>query len=188
VCYICHYLAEEAEEELKILQRDIIDLKKIHVPFLRLSYDDAIEILQKDGFEIQWGAIFNWEHEKHLSLHFNKPFFISEFPINIENFFFEFNPEKSELSLTVDLFAPEGYGELSSGGQPTFRIDEILRKMKEEKVDLSLQKWYIDLKRVGSVPYSGFSMGVERLTQWICKLEHIKEAVAFPRVPNNIYP
>ncbi|MHA1652073.1 MAG: amino acid--tRNA ligase-related protein, partial [Candidatus Helarchaeota archaeon] len=188
VSYICHSLVKEAKKELEFLNRDIRDLERIEVPFSHLTYDEAIEILQRDGFNIQWGATFDWVHEKHLSLHFSKPFFISEFPVNIENFFFECNPEKPEYSLTVDLFAPEGYGEISSGGQPTFRIEETLRKIKEEKVDLSIQKWYIDLKSVGSIPYSGFSIGIERLTRWICRLIHIKETVAFPRLISNIYP
>jgi len=188
VSYICHVLVKEAKEELELLNRDVMNLKKIDVPFLRLTYDDAIEILQKDGFDIQWGATFDWEQEKHLSLRFSKPFFISDFPINVENFFFESNPERPELSLTVDLFAPEGYGEISSGGQPTFKIEEILRKMRDEKIERSIQKWYVNLKSVCSVPYSGFSMGIERITQWICKLMHIKEAAAFPRLISKIYP
>ena len=188
VSYICHSLAKEAKKELEFLNRDIRDLERIEVPFLRLTYDEAIEILQKDGFNIQWGAYFDQEHEKHLSQRFNKPFFISDFPINVENFFFEFNPQKPGYSLTVDLFAPEGFGEISSGGQPTFRAKEILRKMKNEKVDSATQKWYIDLKCLGFMPYAGFSIGIERLTQWICKLNHIKEAIAFPRLSGSIYP
>ena len=188
VSYICHFLVKEAKEEFERLNRNIMDLKKIDVPFLRLTYDKVIKILQKDGFEIHWGTTLDWEHEKHLSLRLNKPFFISEFPVNIENFFFEFNPEKPEYSLTVDLLAPEGYGEISSGGQPAFKTEEMLRKMREERIDPSIQKWYIDLKNKGSIPYSGFSMGIERITQWICKLMHIKETVAFPRLIGKIYP
>jgi len=188
VSYICQRLSEEAEEELEAVQRDVKKLKKIKAPFPRLTYDNAIGMLQKDGFDIQWGSILDWEHEKHLSLQFGQPFFISEFPVGIETFFFQFNPKKPELTMSVDLFAPEGYGEISTGGQPTIEKEELSRKMKEEKMSPDEQRWYMDLKEMGSIPYSGFAIGVERLTQWICKLEHVKEASAFPRFMDNIYP
>jgi len=188
VSYICQRLSEEAEEELEVVQRDIKELRKIHGPFPRLTYDDAIGTLQKDGFDIQWGTNLDWEHEKHLSLQFSQAFFITEFPIGIETFFYQSHPQKPELTMSVELFAPEGYGEISTGGQPTIEKEELLRKMKEEKIKPNEQKWYMDLKEMGSVPHSGFAVGVERLIQWICKLEHIKEASAFPRLMDNIYP
>ena len=186
--YICQRLSEEAKEELDTVQRDAKELKKIQAPFPRLTYDEAIGTLQKDGFDIQWGSILDWEYEKHLSLRFGQPFFILEFPVGIETFFVQFDPEKPGLTMSVDLFAPEGYGEISTGGQPTIEKVELLRKMKEEKIEPAQQKWYMDLKEIGSVPYSGFAIGVERLTQWICKLEQIKEAAAFPRFIDSIYP
>jgi len=188
VSHICQCLCEEAKEELEVVQRDIKELKKFQDPFPRLTYDDAIKMLQKDGSDIQWGSKLDWEHEKHLSLRFGQPFFISEFPVGIETFFFQFNPKKPELTISVDLFAPEGYGEISTGGQPTIEKEELLRKMKEEKIEPDEQKWYMNLKEMGSVLYSGFAIGVERLAQWICKLEHIKEATAFPRLMDNTYP
>lgn len=188
VSYICRILSKEAEEELESIQRDVKDLKSIQTPFPRLSYDDAIRTLQRDGFNVQWGARLDWEHEKHLSLRFSQPFFITKYPIGIETFFYQSHPEKPELTLSVDLFAPEGYGEISTGGQPTIEKEELLRKMKEERITPDEQKWYMDLKEMSPIPYSGFAMGVERLTQWICKLEHIKEASAFPRLTDNIYP
>jgi len=188
VSYICQCLSEAAKDELEAVQRDVKELRRVEAPFPRLTYDDAIGILQKDGFNIQWGSILDWEHEKHLSLRFDQPFFISEFPVGIETFFFRFNPERRELTMSVDLFAPEGYGEISTGGQPTVGKEELLRKMKEEKINSDEQRWYMDLKEISPFPYSGFAIGVERLTQWICKLEHIKEASAFPRLLDNIYP
>jgi len=188
VGYICRSLSKEAEEELDSIQRDVKELRRIQAPFPQLTYDDAIKMLQKEGFSIQWGANLDWEHEKHLSLRFSKPFFISEFPIGIETFFYQSNPQEPGLTLSVDLFAPEGYGEISTGGQPTIEKEELLRKMKEEKIKPNEQKWYMDLKEIGCVPYSGFAIGVERLTRWICKLESIEEASAFPRLMDNIYP
>jgi len=185
VSYICLKLSREAEVELESIQRDIRDLERFRAPFPRLTYDDAIIMLQKDGFNVQWGAKLDWEHERHLSLRFSKPFFISEFPIGIETFFYQPHPQKPELTLSADLFAPEGYGEISTGGQPTVEKEELLKKMEEEKIKPNEQEWYMDLKEICSFPYSGFAMGVERLTQWLCKLEHIKETSAFPRLVNN---
>jgi len=188
VCYISRSLVEEAREELKIVGRDIEDLKRVRPPFPRLTYDEAIKILQEDGFKVYWGMMFSWEHERCLSLRFNKPFFILEFPIGIETYFYQTHPERQYVTLTVDLLAPEGYGELSSGGQPIIDKGEFLRRMKEERLSPEEQRWYLDLKKIGSTPHFGFALGVERLTQWICKLEHIKEATAFPRSVDDFYP
>jgi len=188
ICYVLRRLLKEAEEEFESVQRDTKELENIQAPFRRLTYDDAIEMLQKDGFNVQWGSVLDWEHEEHLSHQFSQPFFISEFPIGIETFFYRSNPQKPGSTLSVDLFAPEGYGEISTGGQPTVEKEELLRKMKEEKITPNEQRWYMSLKPLDSVPHSGFAIGVERLAQWICKLEHIKEASAFPRLTSNIFP
>jgi len=188
VSYICKSLSKEAQKELDILQCDAERLGRIRPPFRRLTYDTTIKTLQEDGFSVQWGSKLEWEHEKHLSLKFNQPFFISEFPVDIETYFLQSNPTKPELSLSVDLLAPEGYGEISTGGKPTIRKEELLRKMKEEEIGQAERKWYLDLREMGSLPYSGFAIGVERFAQWICELEHIKEAFAFPRSMDGIYP
>ena len=185
--YICRRVSRVAENELENTPRDVKELERIQAPFPRLTYDDAIRMLQKDGFDIHWGTKLDWEHQKHLSLRFDQPFFISEFPIGIETFFYQSHPQKPELTLTVDLFAPEGYGEIATGGQPIVEKRELVGKMEEEEIPPDEQKWYMDLKPACSVLYSGFAIGVERLTQWICKLKHIKEASAFPRTIDNIY-
>jgi len=188
ICYVLRRVAKEAKEEFESVQRNTKELENTQDPFPHLTYDHAIEMLQKDGFDVQWGAVLDWEQEEHISHRFSQPFFISEFPIGIETFFYQSHPQKPELSLSVDLFAPEGYGEISTGGQPTVEKEELLRKMKEEKIKHNEQEWYMSLKAMGSVSYSGFAIGVERLTQWICKLGHIKEASAFPRLTSNIFP
>jgi asparaginyl-tRNA synthetase len=188
VSYICGKLSEEAREELDSTRRDPGELERIQPPFRRLTYDDAVSMLRKDGFGIQWGAALDWEHEKHLSLHSSEPFFISGFPIGIETFFYQTRPQEPETTLKTDLLAPEGYGELSSGGQPIVEREELQRKMKEERIEPSAQEWYLGFKESTSIPYSGFAIGVERLTQWICRLEDIEEASAFPRTAINIYP
>jgi len=188
VTHICHSLSKEATEELKCLQRHVKDIIKVKTPFPRLTYDEVVEMLQRDGFNISWGEEINWELENHLSLRFNQPFFITEFPISIQTFFYKPHPKRPELTLSVDLLAPEGYGEIGSGGQMIDEKEVLLKKMAEEKIEPGDQRWYMDLRQYGSVPHSGFVMGVERLIQWICKLEHIREASAFPRLFDSIYP
>jgi asparaginyl-tRNA synthetase len=188
VAHICHGLSKEATGELKHLKRSVEDLAKVQTPFPVLTYDKTIEILQEDGFDIQWGQQIEWDLENHLSNKYNQPFFITEFPIGIQTFFYKSHPKRQELTLSVDLLAPEGYGEISGGGQMIDQKEELLKKMAEEKIEPSDQQWYMNLAQYCSVPHSGFMMGLERLIQWICKLEHIKEASAFPRLPDSIYP
>jgi asparaginyl-tRNA synthetase len=188
VAHICHSLSEEAIETLRCFNRSVKDLEKIRTPFHRLTYDEAINMLQKDGFNISWGQKLDWELENHLSLRFNQPFFIMKFPIGIETFFQKSDLEKPELTLSVDLFAPEGYGEIGGGGQMIDEKRVLLQKMAEEKIEQDDQKWYMNFMQFDSVPQSGFVMGLERLIQWICKLVYIKEASAFPRLSDSIYP
>ena len=188
VAHICHSLSKEAREELKCLSRRVKDLVKVQTPFPRLTYDEVIDMLQRDGFNISWGQKLDWELENHLSLKFNQPFFITEFPVGIQTFFYKSHPKRSELTLSVDLLAPEGYGEIGGGGQMIDEKEVLLKKMAEEKIEPGDQQWYMNLMHYGSVPHSGFVIGLERLIQWICKLEHIKEASAFPRLFDSIYP
>jgi asparaginyl-tRNA synthetase len=186
--HVCHNLSKEAREELKFLSRRIEDLVKVQTPLPRLTYDEAIDILQKEGFSISWGQQLDWELESHLSLKFKQPFFITEFPIGIQTFFHKPHLKRPELTLSVDLLAPEGYGEMGSGGQMIDEKKVLFKKMSEENMGSGDQKWYMNLMQYGSVPSSGFMIGLERLIQWICKLEHIKEASAFPRLFDDIYP
>ena len=186
--YICHSLSEEAEEELKFLRGDVEGMAKVKLPFPRLTYDEVIEVLQKEGVEIWWGQELDWGLEKHLSLGFDQPFFVTEFPVSVETFFYKSHPKRSELVLAADMLAPEGYGEIAGGGQMITKKNVLLKKMAEEKIDTKDQRGYLDLRKFGVVPYSGFVVGVERLIRWICKLENISDASMFPRVFDNIYP
>jgi asparaginyl-tRNA synthetase len=188
VTHICHSLSKEATEELKRVKRSEKELAKVQTPFPRLTYDETIKILQEDGFDIQWGQKIDWDLESHLSHKFDRPFFITEFPIGIQTFFFKSHPKKPELTLSVDLLAPGGYGEISGGGQMVDEKKVLLQKMAEEKIEIEDQRWYMKLRRYGTFPNSGFVIGLERLIQWICKLEYIEESSAFPRLPDNIYP
>jgi len=188
VAHICHSLSKDARVELKCLRRQVKDLCKVKKPFPRLTYDEVIDILQKDGFNVSWGQKLDWELENNLSLRFDQPFFITEFPVGVETFFFKSHPNRPELTLSVDLLAPEGYGEMGSGGQMIDEKKVLLKKMAEEKIEQGDQKWYINFMQYRTFPQSGFMIGLERLIQWICKLIHIKEASAFPRLLDSIYP
>jgi asparaginyl-tRNA synthetase len=186
--HICYRLSKEAKEELKCLDRGIIDLNRVKPPFPKLTYDEAIDILQKDGLNISWGQRIEWELENHLSRKFDQPFFITGFPVGIDTFFFKSYIDKPELTLSADLLAPEGYGEVCGGGQMIDERRVLLQKMAEEKIEQSSQEWYMNLVSFDCIPQSGFMVGLERLVQWICKLGNIKKATAFPRTSDSLYP
>jgi asparaginyl-tRNA synthetase len=181
ISHICHGLSKEPAEIFSSFNRSPQDLAKMKSPFPRLTYDQAIDILQKDGFKVSWGQKLHWELEKHLSLKYNQPFFIRNFPIGADTFFHKQDRKKPELTLSVDLLAPEGYGEISSGMQMITEKDILSQKMGEAKIDIDDQQWYMRFMKDSFDVRSGFSIGLERIVQWICKLQNIKEATAFPR-------
>ena len=188
VAHVCSVLSEEAMEVLEFLNRPVDDLNKVRVPFPRLTYDEVISLLQRDGFKVWWGQNIDWEMEQHLSLQFKQPFFITSYPLNAETFFFKPDSEKPELTLSVDMLAPEGYGEMSSGAEMITDKEMMLEKLNEANVVSDSQRWFMSFNECHSSPLSGFAMGLERLTQWICKLVDIKEAAAFPRLYDSYFP
>jgi asparaginyl-tRNA synthetase len=185
---ICHFLAKEAKEEIELLDQSSTNLEKIRSPFRRLSYDEAVQLLQNEGEDIQWGGELTWPLEEKLSADSLKPFFIANYPISVENSFFKVDPERPELSLVADLIAPGGYGEIASCGQMINKKNYFVKRMQEEEIGSRLQNWFNDLKSFSSVPTSGFALGVERMTQWICGLEKVQDTVAFPRDYKRSYP
>ncbi|HKZ45582.1 MAG TPA: asparagine--tRNA ligase [archaeon] len=188
ITYICHAIAKEMTLELKKLGREPEDLLKIKPPFPRVTYDKAIEMLQKDGVKIDWGDDITWIVEKKLAMKFDVPFFLTHFPKGVKAFYHKPDPKDHRVTLSADMLAPEGYGEIIGGGQRVHDLDELLKRMEEEKIDPKDYQWYVDLRKYGSVPHSGFGLGVERILAWICKLKHIRDAVAFPRLINRVYP
>ena len=188
ITYICHKLAEECEKELKKLRRDPQDLLKIKPPFPRITYDQAIEILQKDGVKIKWGDDITWVIEKELAMKFDVPFFLTHFPKGVKTFYHKPDPKRPEVTLSADMLAPEVYGEIIGGGPRIHDLEELLQRIKEEKLDPKDYEWYVDLRRYGSVPHAGFGLGIERFVMWVCKLKHIRDAIPFPRLINRIYP
>jgi asparaginyl-tRNA synthetase len=186
--HICHSLAQTDSRQLECLGVTGENLKRIRFPFPRLTYDESIHILQKDGFDIVWGRDIDWNMEKQLSMKFNHPFFVTEFPEGLETLFFKSHPTKLGTTLTVDLLAPEGYGEIGGGGQIEDNKKILQKKMAEEDIDTEEQKWYFSLRRTEITPNSGFVFGLERLTQWICNLPDISKTTAIPRSKDKIYP
>jgi len=188
LAHIFDVLCSEMRMELESLGRPPEELKSMKPPFKRITYDEAVEILNEEGVPFRWGDDLTWTHEKVLTMKFDKPFFVTHFPIGVKAFYHKPDPERPEVTLSADLLAPEGYGEITGGGQRIDDLEELLRRIKEEDLNPEDYKWYIDLRRYGSVPHSGFGLGVERAIAWICKLNHIRDAVAFPRLINRVYP
>jgi len=188
LAYILDVLCDEMSRELESLGRPPDELRRMKPPFEKVTYDRAVELLTERGVSFKWGDDLTWTHEKILTERFNKPFFVTHFPTGVKAFYHKPDPERSEVTLSADLLAPEGYGEITGGGQRIDDLEELLRRMREEGLNPEDYKWYIDLRRYGSVPHSGFGLGVERAVAWICKLDHIRDAVAFPRLINRVYP
>jgi asparaginyl-tRNA synthetase len=141
---------------------------------------------EKSG--IKWGDDLGYEQEKILTTHFDRPFFVTRYPKKAKAFYHKPDPLNPEATLSVDLLAPEGYGEITGGGQRIEDYDALIARIREEGLDPKSYAWYLDLRKFGSVPHSGFGMGLERVVSWVCKLEHIRDAIAFPRLINRVYP
>lgn len=174
--------------ELETLKRDTTSLERVKPPFPRITYDEAVEILHEEGLEFEWGEDFGAPHETALAQHFEKPLFVHRFPTKSKAFYMEPDPDRPELSLSVDLLAPEGYGEIIGGGQRTASLELLEKRIEEHNLPREAFEWYLDLRRYGSVPHSGFGLGIERTVAWICGLEHIRETIPFPRMLYRLYP
>lgn len=191
--YVSHLAAsvlKNCEPELKTLDRDIEKLKNIQAPFPRISYDEAIELLVNKGFDdIKWGDDFGAPHETAIADSFDKPVFITNYPKDIKAFYMKPHPERDDVVLCADLIAPEGYGEIIGGSQ---RIDDydLMKQRYEEHglMDDQAYGWYLELRKYGSVPHSGFGLGLERTVAWLSGIDHVREAIPFPRLLNRLYP
>ena len=179
---------EERKEELKVLGRDTTALERVQPPFPRLSYNDAAERLQEKGLPFEWGSDFGGTDETVLTEGYDRPFFVHRFPQAVKAFYMKRDPEDDRLSLSCDLLAPEGYGEIVGGGQREDDLDTLVSRIREHQLPMEAFEWYLDLRRYGSVPHSGFGMGIERALTWICGIEHLREAIPFPRLLNRLRP
>jgi asparaginyl-tRNA synthetase len=179
---------EKRATELKVLERDTTKLQAVQAPFPRVSYDEASKILRRKGLPFEWGGDFGAPDETALSEEFDRPIAVHRYPSVIKAFYMKPDPERPEVALCVDVLAPEGYGEIIGGGVRIDDYDLLLERIREHKLPQEAFEWYLDLRRYGSVPHGGFGMGIERVVSWICGLEHLREAIPYPRMLYRIYP
>jgi asparaginyl-tRNA synthetase len=179
---------ETRREELKVLERDAAKLGNVKSPFPWLHYDDAIKLIQSKGSQTQWGSDFGGTDETVIGEAYDRPVVVHRFPAAIKAFYMEPDPERAELTLSADILAPEGYGEIVGGGERMSSAEKLQQRIHEHNLPEEAFRWYLDLRKYGSVPHAGFGMGIERLVTWICGLEHLRETIAFPRMLYRIYP
>ena len=192
VSYVVQQVLEKRGPELKLIERDTGKLERIVPPFPRITYDQAVETINELGRErgvsIEWGDDFGAPQETLLSEHFEKPVFVHHYPTAVKAFYMAQEPDRPEICKSVDLLAPEGYGEIIGGGERSPDINFLEEQIKRHNLPRDAYEWYLDLRRYGSVPHSGFGLGVERTVAWICGLHHIRETIPFPRLLGRIYP
>ena len=199
VSYIAGRVLELCQPELKSLGRDVTRLEKVKPPFPRISYDEALKMIQeireqttdeekRELLNIEWGMDFGSPHETELTSRFEKPVFVYGYPTQVKAFYMEPWPGRPEVCKSVDLLAPEGYGEIIGGSERISSHDLLIERLKQHSLPQEAFKWYLELRKYGSVPHSGFGMGVERTVSWMCGIEHIREAIAFPRTIKRVYP
>ena len=188
ISFIVRRVLERRGDELEALERDVSTLESIVPPFPRISYDEAVEILQKNGSKIEWGGDFGGGDETILSEQFDRPVMVHRYPSAIKAFYMEPDRDRPDVALCVDVLAPEGYGEIIGGGQRTASHDLLLERLDEHGLSKEVFGWYLDLRKFGAVPHSGFGMGIERAVAWICKLDHVRETIPFPRMLNRLTP
>jgi asparaginyl-tRNA synthetase len=189
VSHIVQAVLERHGDELRgALERDTARLEKVRPPFPRISYEDALAILKRGGEELPFGEDFGGGHETIIAEQFETPFFVHRFPTVTKAFYMKPDPERPELALCADMLAPEGYGEIIGGSQ---RIDDLAlleRRIDEHGLSREAFSWYLDLRRYGSVPHSGFGMGIERVVAWVCGVHHLRETIPFARTIDRLYP
>ncbi len=182
ISYTIQKIIENNYYELQLLERNVDNLRKITPPFYRIRYSEAVEILKSKGLEFNFGDDFGSPEESAISESFDKPVVITHYPKNIKPFYMKIDPENQNFVLNMDIIAPEGYGEIVGGSQREDNYEILLQRMKEENIPIQDYQWYLDLRKYGSAIHSGFGLGIERFVAWICKLEHVREAIPFPRM------
>jgi len=199
ITHIVKRVLRDRQPELKSIGRDLTKLEQIEAPFPRISYDQATEMMEqiraeetdpekKELLRFDWGMDFGAPHETELTSKFDKPVFVYGYPTKVKAFYMEPWPGRPEICKSVDLLAPEGYGEIIGGSERMSDYDLLLQGIREHNLPEEAFKWYLDLRKYGSVPHSGFGIGLERTVSWLCGIEHIRESIAFPRTIKRVYP
>lgn len=200
--YVVQRVLKNCKSELELLGRDVSKLEKVKKPFPRVTYDEAVEILRKKDIPLirktdngeehirpfPWGEDFGAPHEEAIVEDYDKPVMVHRWPAEAKSFYMKRDPDNPKIALGVDVLAPEGFGEIIGGSQREDNFAELEKRIIEHKLPLEEFQWYLDLRRFGSVPHSGFGLGIERMVNWICNLENIREAIPFARRPNRIRP
>ena len=194
ITFLVKRCLEKRRADLQIVGRDVAKLEKIAAPFPRITYDEAVERLQQGfakgelGNKFEWGGDLGSPDETYLSSQFDRPLMIHRYPAKVKAFYMEPDPQRPDLALCVDVLAPEGYGEIIGGSQRMASYELLLQRIHEHGLPEEAFKWYLDLRKFGGVPHSGFGMGIERAVAWICGLEHVRETIPFPRTLHRLYP
>src|SRR5437016_1713886 len=194
ISHVVQAVAANRRDDLKTLERDVAKLENIKPPFPRLSYDDAVKLLQEGHSKgeiearFEWGGDFGSPDETYISSQFEKPVLIHRYPARVKAFYMEPDPQRPDLALCCDVLAPEGYGEIIGGSQRIGDYQLLLKRIRDHGLPEEAFKWYLDLRKYGGVPHAGFGMGIERAVTWICGLEHVRETIPFARTLTRIYP
>ena len=186
--FVVQRILDRRRDDLTGLGRDVTALERVERPFPRLSYDEAVELLREKGSQLEWGEDFGGEDQTLLTAEFDRPVFVHSFPKAAKAFYMKEHPERPEIVLCDDLFAPEGYGEIIGGSQREDDFERLIARIREQGLPEDPYDWYLELRKYGSVPHSGFGLGLERTVAWICGLDHLREAIPFPRLMNRITP
>lgn len=188
VSFVVQNVLENRKMELEILERDLEPLKRVMPPFPRISYDEAVDILKKNGVDFEWGGDFGGADETIISNQFDRPVIIHRYPAAIKAFYMKRDPENEKLALAMDMLAPEGYGEIIGGSQREDDYQTLLKRIEEHNLPRQAFEWYLDLRRYGTVPHAGFGLGVERTVAWICGTHHVRETIPLPRTIYRLTP
>jgi len=188
VASIVERVLTDRRAELRVLERDTAPLERVKPPFPRLAYDDAAELLVQKGLPFEKGSDFGGTDETVLTEGYDRPFFVHRFPAAVKAFYMKRDPRDERLSLSCDLLAPEGYGEIVGGGEREDDYELLAGRVAEHGLPEEAFNWYLDLRRYGSVPHAGFGMGIERALSWICGIEHVRETIPFPRMLHRLRP
>lgn len=188
VGYLVSRILDRSGEQLKILERDTAKLEKVVPPFPRITYTEAVKILNEQGNPIQWGDDFGGDEETILASHFDRPVMVTKFPASFKAFYMQPDPENPDVVLGLDLLAPEGYGEIIGGSQRIHDHDLLLSRIQQHNLPVEAFQWYLDVRKYGAFPHSGFGMGIERFVAWMTGLTHLRETIPYPRMLYKIYP
>ena len=188
ICSIVERVLTNRRAELKNLERNMTPLERVQKPFPRLHYDDAVKLLKEKGATFEWGGDFGAPDETLISENFDRPVMVHHYPGQVKAFYMEPDAQRPELACCVDVLAPEGYGEIIGGGERLSSYEGLVQRIQEHNLPPEAFTWYLDLRKYGSVPHGGFGMGIERCVAWICGIEHLREAIAFPRTIHRTYP